>query len=314
MALFEVARGKGVRVWIAGQDMARTADIYGGDLARAMLGTVGTKIIGATTGPSAEDYSALIGKQDAKEYGITTNTSISGQGGGQAHTWNSKNPDAFTSDRFGSELGQVKVGRGANDYVTRAILFTGGRYVGLLDWPRTIWPQQRAGMELAKWLAPGFPHRTEDDYARKMHERRERELAAASGNNTTDIALPTTLREEQKAGDPRLAAAPKTDVFTLIQHQVYRDKSKDLDDEIETAKEAVELCDDAEEAIDAIEVGDLGEAIEPGLSVVMHGIELYDALTGPDTESTGVVSEIKSEEIEDEDEIKRRKRKQQRDM
>lgn len=162
VSLLEVGRGKGVRAVRACQDFARISEIYGADATKGLMGTVATKIFGMTSGTSAQDYSDLIGDQELKVHNVTNSGAMLSTGGSattgnQSTSYQSEKRPAFASSQFGTDLGQRKIG---GKFYSRAVIFT-GKAVGVLDWPRVIWPETRAASEPAEWLTPGWPHRVD---------------------------------------------------------------------------------------------------------------------------------------------------------
>lgn len=161
--LLEVARGKGVRGVLACQDFARISEVYGDQAARGLMGTVATKIFGMTSGTSAQDYSDLLGDQELKIHNVTNSgvmlsTGGSATTGNQSTSYQSEKRPAFAASQFGTDLGQRLI---SGKWFSRAVFFTGSQRVGVLDWPRVIWPETRAASEPAEWLTPGWPHRVD---------------------------------------------------------------------------------------------------------------------------------------------------------
>lgn len=296
LQLLEVSRGKGIRFVLAAQDQASLAETYSTDVARAMLGTVGTIIFGRTIGPSAADYSEQLGDIEVDRYTVTQSSSIGGKGvnTGQATSYQRDKRPAFRADQFGTELGQFRVG---GKWVSRALLFTGGDCLGVLDWPRTIWPQQREPVVLADWLAPGWPHRSAaylaGPAAGNGGEQKEEKTPGQAGRDTTVAAIDgrdNTPAEQIQLQTLKLVQTPEVDR--------------------ESPAEGAEAVQDFSEAVEELsEVDTLAEAILPGIDAAKSAAEIYDLMLPPVANVTPVAS-VETVDVEHEDEEK--KRRQQR--
>jgi len=307
MPLLEVARGKGVRLFLAGQDQARINDVYSRDTAHAMMGTLATKIFFKSSGPSTQDYADLIGYQDAKEFGLTNNLSPNQGGGGQAHSWNTVRIPAFDAPNFGTKLGVLKDG-------VRALVFTGGEQVGLLDFPfctKNDWKEgQREGLVRADWLSANFPH-SEDEFQLMLADRRAAEAveqfskSARNGGSGPALAHAKPIVIEESQAKPRpdqLAQVAKNSVY---QHPIFSEQGHDIVDKICLANDANELSNNAAEVSEALDMGHLSDAIIPGMSMVGKAIEIIDGL-GSDAKQTGTLTVIEQRQIDDE--LKRKRK------
>ena len=308
MPLLEVARSKGVRLFLAGQDLARINDVYSRDKAQAIMGTLGTKIFFKSSGPSTQDYSDLIGYQDVKEYGLTTNLSLNQSGGGQAHSWNRIRIPAFDAHRFGTDIGIVK------NVGVRAIVFTGDKQVGLLGWPfctKEQWKEnQREDLIEADWLSANYPH-SEDEFQLMLAERR----AAAEAEEAAEAAEKAKSSTKSGTWDAFVRVIPAVQPVVIddtkpllqdhiqikepVQHPIFSEKGADMDDQAGLAKDAYELSNDGSEAAEALDAGDLSGAIDPGLSIIVKAIDILDSL-GSHAKQTGTVTESNDRDLDDE--------------
>lgn len=274
-----------------------------------MMGTLGTKIFFKSSGPSTQDYSDLIGYQDVKEYGLTTNLSLNQSGGGQAQSWNRIRIPAFDAHRFGTDIGIVK------NVGVRAIVFTGDKQVGLLDWPfctKEQWKEnQREDLIEADWLSANYPH-SEDEFQLMLAERR----AAAEAEEAAEAAEKTKSSTKSGTWDALVRVIPAVQPVVIddtkplllqdhiqikesAQHPIFSEKGTDMEDQAGLAKDAYELSNDGSEAAEALDAGDLSGAIDPGLSIMVKAIEILDTL-GSHAKQTGTVTESNDRDIDDE--------------
>lgn len=164
LPLLEVARGKGVRIVLAAQDISRVRDVYGRDQAAALSGVIGTMIMGRTIGESAQWCSDLLGEREVRRYQSSSSAPAwsNSQPGQQTSSYQLDRAPCMRADEFGS-LGQVQVGL-RRQPASRAVLYAGGAWAAVLDWPRVELLTTRPAHQPADWTLPGWP-RTADQIA-----------------------------------------------------------------------------------------------------------------------------------------------------
>lgn len=148
--VLEVGRSKGVRCVLGVQALEQISALYGQDECKTWLNNFGIKIIARmSSGPSAKSVSEdLIGQREVSWTEISTSSSFWSQNGPTTNKQTQRTtlpvvmPEALEKD-----LGVVRVD---GMTVIRALALVHGD-VFRLDWPLTIWPQQRQGTSPAKW-------------------------------------------------------------------------------------------------------------------------------------------------------------------
>ena len=160
LPLLQVARSKGVRLALASQDTSGMEDVYNANVVKSMLSIVGTRIYGACVGPAAEISAGHLGKRRILKYNPTrtdnmATASMMGAASTVSHSWQPDEKEIFSIGDFSTRLGQIRVGRGEHDFVTRALVdFTGAADIALINWPRTIFPSVRSPHQAAQWILP----------------------------------------------------------------------------------------------------------------------------------------------------------------
>lgn len=312
LPLLEVARGKGVRVALAAQDFARIQEVYGDQAARALLGTVATKIFGCTSGTSAQDYSDLLGDQELKIHNVTFSSARLSSGGtatsgNQSTSYQTEKRPAFAASQFGTDLGQREIG---GNWYSRAVLFYGGQKIGVLDWPRVIWPETRPAAEQAEWLTPGWPHRkdsfltatksAQDDDGREIGSDITGPRARVAERPLKPAASPVRALEERLPTD-KAADENKNP----LQNVAETLKEKAQDDFFEEA-EAVPENAEAMAAIGMDSITSMIEAIHK-VGETLEALGGGSATPGP----TQNVHVARDDEEEEERKAKRRREQQQ---
>lgn len=152
----EVGRSRGIRCVLGLQDLEQLAHLYGQESLKTWLNTIETKIIcrmnaGPSTNFIAKD---LIGEREVSSMEESTSHShASPLDGKKASTSTSKHlrtaviPILMASE-FESNLGPVQV---EGETRIRALLLGRGDLYQL-DWPLTLWSEQRPATIPAKWL------------------------------------------------------------------------------------------------------------------------------------------------------------------
>ena len=143
--MLEVGRGAGLRVVLAAQDYHRIVSIYSQADADGLMGLCALKIFCMTSGTSAETYSSILGDQELKVWhqthsGATMSTGGQSTSGNKSTSYQDARRAVFAPNEFGTALGQRLIG---DKWHTRALIFTGQNYVGILDWPRIEWTKKR---------------------------------------------------------------------------------------------------------------------------------------------------------------------------
>lgn len=133
----ETARSKNVRLVLAAQNFSRIRDLYGRDNADALAGTVGTILVGRSTGETAEWASRLAGQQIVRRYSRSITGRTDGDGS-FTDTWQRQDEPVLRPAEFSSRLGTVGHGRRIRN---RLVVLAGGDTLGLLSWPLTVPPR-----------------------------------------------------------------------------------------------------------------------------------------------------------------------------
>lgn len=311
ISLLEVARGKGIRGVLACQDFARISEVYGDQAARGLMGTVGTKIFGMTSGTSAQDYSDLIGEQELKVYNVTNSGAMLSTGGGattgnQSTSYQTEKRPAFASSQFGTDLGQKEIN---GKFYSRAVIFT-GKCVGVLDWPRVIWPETRTASEEAEWLTPGWPHRVDSFIAATSDADAAsddgREAGGSTGGRTEradDIqnrlnSLTGQVVEQNLPTDN----APEENPMEEVGKELNEKISEDLGEEAEAEADAGDSLGDA--------LG--GMADLTGIFEMLHKVtEAVGSLSAAQATPGQAQSVHVAKDDEEEEERKQKRRKDQ---
>jgi hypothetical protein len=312
LPLLEVARGKGVRVVLAAQDFARISEVYGDQAARALMGTVATKIFGMTSGTSAQDYSDLIGDQELKVHSITFSSSRVSTGGtatsgNQSTSYQTEKRPAFAASQFGTDLGQRLVG---GKWYSRAVFFTGGQNVGVLDWPRVIWPETRAASEPAEWLTPGWPHRVDAFIAAATEDGTDDEGREAGGSSGGRSERADDLQNKPAATPPSVTErvlptdkAPEENPLEEAGKQLNEKINEDLSEEPEPEADAGDALGGA--------LGGLGDLVH--IAEMLHKVtEAVGALSGQATPGQAQAVHVAKDDEEEEERKLKRRREQQR--
>ncbi|MEK8089281.1 type IV secretion system DNA-binding domain-containing protein [Thermithiobacillus plumbiphilus] len=213
LPLLEVARGKGVRLILAAQDISRIRDIYGQDQASALSGVIGTMVMGRTIGESAQWCSDLLGDQRISRYTSSVSSPMGiGAAGQRTTSYTVETIPCMRPDEFG-QLGQVTV---AGKPASRALLYMGGQRAAILDWPRVALPTQRPAHHPADWTAPDWPHALEAAMAQIEGETGE--VPAGTGE-TPDFAGASQAAEsastDQQASPPEAPSTSSQDRITI---------------------------------------------------------------------------------------------------
>ena len=88
---------------------------------------------------------------------------------------------------------------------------------------------------------------------------------------------------------------------------VFEDKGNKLEGLVDSVKDAIEISHDVAEATDAIDMGEAVDAVVPGLSALAKSIDMVQSLIDASgIEQTGVISEIKKIEQDEELKLKRK--------
>lgn len=316
LPLLEVARGKGIRVILAAQDFARISEVYGDQGARALMGTVATKIFGMTSGTSAQDYSDLLGDQELKVHNVTFSSSRLSTGGtatsgNQSTSYQAEKRPAFAPSQFGTDLGQRQVD---GKWYSRAVFFTGGQKVGVLDWPRVIWPETRPASEPAEWLTPGWPHRKEAFIAAADDASGDDGREAGGGGGTF---AGKSERADERPAKPDAAPA------RVIELRLLTDKAPEENPIQEAAKDLGEklgedLTEDAEPEAEAAGADPLA-ALGGGVADLAHiaemlhkATEALGSLGAQATPGQAQAVHIAKDDDEEEERKAKRRREQQR--
>ncbi|MHB9043097.1 type IV secretion system DNA-binding domain-containing protein [Acidithiobacillus sp.] len=151
----EVLRSKGVRIILGCQGINQIEEKYSKTTARSWAMQAATKIIGRITEPEDQKWAAsLIGERDLERFSSQYNIAqgSSSQGGGYQRV----KEHAVLPSQFGQVVKVTKWG-------PRAILtVAGSEFVGLLDWPFRVNPNQRGSREQhqARWVLPRYARPT----------------------------------------------------------------------------------------------------------------------------------------------------------
>lgn len=186
LPLLEVARGKGVRIVLAAQDISRVRDVYGRDQAAALSGVIGTMIIGRTIGESTQWCSDLLGEREVRRYQSSSSAPAwsNSQPGQQTAQYQMDRVPAMRTDEFG-QLGQVQVGLRRRP-ASRAVLYCGGQWAAVLDWPRASLTTQRPAHEAADWTMPGWPRKA-DQVLAAISDEGEQDATVAENLDFPDL-------------------------------------------------------------------------------------------------------------------------------
>lgn len=198
LPLLEVARGKGCRLVMAAQDIARIRDVYGRDQAAALSGVIGTMILGRTIGESTQWCADLLGEREIRRYQSSASAPAwsNNQPGQRTAQYQTDRAPAMRPDEFGA-LGQVHSGwRGQP--ASRAVLYCGGQWAAILDWPRVSLPTRRPAHQPADWTAPGWP-RAADAVAAAIEQPPPPETPAAPdlAGAAPAAPVPATVGDQQ---------------------------------------------------------------------------------------------------------------------
>lgn len=187
LPLLEVARGKGVRLVLAAQDISRARDVYGRDQAAALTGVIGSVILGRTIGESAQWCSDLLGEREIRRYQSSSSAPAwsNNQPGQQTAQYQLDRTPCMRPDEFGT-LGQVRAGL-RRQPASRAVLYVGGAWAAVLDWPRVSLPSLRPAHQPDDWTLPGWP-RTADQIAAAIIDDDTQPATAAETPVTPDTA------------------------------------------------------------------------------------------------------------------------------
>lgn len=154
--LLEVGRSKGIRSVIGVQDLEQLSDLYGEEVQKTWLNTIQSKIIfRMNSGPSANFIANdLIGNREVSWFEKTVSSNsgalFDGKSGSRTTSKQVKTATVpvIMPDYLERILGPISPG---GETKIRALMLSHGD-VFQLDWPLTIWPEQRPGTIPAKWI------------------------------------------------------------------------------------------------------------------------------------------------------------------
>lgn len=190
--ILAVARGKGVRCVLSTQDAGRVIDIYGADIWSSIYTNCGTKIIGKTTSDKMiKTLLDTFGEIEVKRQNETFTNTVEGENKtSRAASFQIDRKPVVPAHAFGTELGQFEVKK--RKFETRALVFTGGRVIGLAAWPRKIYGAHTTEQpKPAAWTRPG--------YVRVTQKQKKNSLATqASGDITQTIEDDVVISDSEQ--------------------------------------------------------------------------------------------------------------------
>jgi len=148
--VLEVGRSKGVRCVLGVQAVEQISALYGHDECKTWLNNFEIKIIAKmSSGPSAKFVSEdLIGQREVSWVEVSTSSSFWSEKGPTTNKQSQRTTlPVVMPESLEKDLGAVRVD---GETIIRALALVHGD-VFRLDWPLTIWPQQRQGTSPAKW-------------------------------------------------------------------------------------------------------------------------------------------------------------------
>lgn len=126
LSITEIARSKDVRAVLACQTISRLREIYGQNSADALADTIGTVLVGRSSGATAQWASDWAGNQNLDRFQASTSKT------GGSTSWQRVKEPVMPPEAFDARLGTF--GRGRH-LTNRLLMLAGGDEIALIDWP-----------------------------------------------------------------------------------------------------------------------------------------------------------------------------------
>lgn len=165
LSIAEIARSKDVRAVLACQTISRLREIYGQNTADALVDTIGTVLVGRSSGATAQWASGEAGDQRLDRFQASTSKT------GGSTSWQRVKEPTMPPEEFDARLGTFGRGR----YLTnRLLMLAGGDEIGLIDWPLLRVPTvTQAYVPASTATQAASPPPATDDRPAAMHDSTE---------------------------------------------------------------------------------------------------------------------------------------------
>jgi hypothetical protein len=147
--IFSMGRGRGVRGFIACQDLVQLEDIYGKNFVKALLSMSGTLLVGKTgPGDTADMIAKAIGSREVERKNIAFTRSAGANQGSSTLSYHREDIALYKPSELGSRLGaEIKEGG-----VIMALVTEGDAYE--LFFPFEDFPDRRPAHVASPWTQP----------------------------------------------------------------------------------------------------------------------------------------------------------------